>query len=147
MTPRAPYRRPAVSRRPTLRPIALVPLAALAACGYQPSLLGGADPQDATVPGSAWTVVYSAHCLRRCEISYTRNRDVHAEEVEGAWQARVRIAQGSRGSVMLTVRPVDDLGLVQRAGIDVDGRRAARGEGGPGSPVMLSAELAGRPGG
>lgn len=110
-------------------------------CGYQPTLLGGADPQDAAVPGSSWTVVYTASCLRTCLATYTRNRDMRSEEIEGAWQTRVRIEWGTRGSVTLMVRPLDDQGLVQRAGIDVDGRRAARGDGGAGSPVMLSAAL------
>lgn len=122
-------------------PIVLAAALVVASCGYRPTLYGGADPEDAGVPGSAWVVVYSASCLHTCEATYTRDRDVRTASFEGPWQERVRIAQGSRGSVTLLVRPQGDAGVVRRAGIDVDGRRAARGEGGPGSPVTLTATL------
>lgn len=92
---------------------------ALTGCALSP----GVRPDDAAgIAGHH--VRYSVMC-EACQVAYTTGADFESEDIKGSWSKTVAISGSATRVVSLTVTPARIGILVQRARIDVDGRRMA----------------------
>jgi len=92
----------------------------------------------------SFRVTYSVRC-RECRVFYTTGEDGESVDVEGSWSKTVRIRNSVLGFVRLSASPTGGTGYVERAYIDVDGKKVAEerrdSSGGFDSNVSLSAPL------
>jgi len=79
---------------------------------------------DRTAGIAAHHVRYSVMC-EACQVAYTTGTAFASEDINGSWSKTVEIGGSVTRVVSLTVTPARTGILVQRARIDIDGRRMA----------------------
>ena len=92
---------------------------ALAGCAVS----GGGGP-DGAAGIAAHHVRYAVMC-EACQVAYTTGTAFASEDIKGSWSKTVEISGSVTRVVSLTVTPARTGILVQRARIDIDGRRMA----------------------
>ena len=92
---------------------------AVTGCAFSP----GPGP-DRSAGIAAHHVRYSVMC-EACQVAYTTGADFASENIKGSWSKTVEISGSVTRVVSLIVTPARTGILVQRARIDIDGRRMA----------------------